>query len=176
MKRKSLLVFTVESILCVKRWAGGRYHGRCLLSQAHICVTDIMAHWCVRVNSSMRRTTRCAASITGPSSEATNSESRSANRQCCWVGCVRFEMPAGRGRKARSVKYEVRIKQVTVNDGVNGELEVTCTVAYGIGTFACVKPVILRLLTNQQVPHCCRLANSSTATLCMPSRWGLACV
>lgn len=66
------------------------------------------------------------------------------------LGCVRFEMPAGRGRKARSVKQEVRVQRVKLNDGAKGELEVTCVVAAEIAAPAGVKPVVWRLLTNRQ--------------------------
>lgn len=55
------------------------------------------------------------------------------------LGCVRFEMPAGRGRKARSVKQEVRVQRVKLNDGAKGELEVTCVVAAEIAAPAGVK-------------------------------------
>jgi hypothetical protein len=65
------------------------------------------------------------------------------------LGHVRFEMPAGRGRKARSVKQEVRVERVTVKDGAKGELEVTCVVATETGAPAGVKPVVWRLLTNR---------------------------
>ena len=66
------------------------------------------------------------------------------------LGCVRFGLPAGRGRKARSVKQEVRLERVKLNDGAQGELEVTCVVAAEIGAPAGVKPVVWRLLTNRE--------------------------
>lgn len=66
------------------------------------------------------------------------------------LGCVRFELPAGRGRKARSVKQEVRVERVKLKDGAKGEMEVTCVVAAEIGAPAGLKPVVWRLLTNRQ--------------------------
>ena len=66
------------------------------------------------------------------------------------LGCVRFELPAGRGRKARSVKQEVRVERVTLKDGAKGQVEVTCVVAAEIEAPAGVKPVVWRLLTNRQ--------------------------
>ncbi|WP_293466053.1 hypothetical protein [Polaromonas sp.] len=41
----------------------------------------------------------------------------------------RFEMPAGRGRKARAVEQEVRARRVLLPDRQGGELEVTCLIA-----------------------------------------------
>jgi hypothetical protein len=65
------------------------------------------------------------------------------------LGCVRFELPAGRGRKARSVKQEVRVERVKLKDGAKGELVVTCVVATKIEAPAGVKPVVWWLLTNR---------------------------
>jgi hypothetical protein len=45
------------------------------------------------------------------------------------LGCVRFELPAGRGRKARSVQQQVRIERVMLKDSAKVELEVTCVMA-----------------------------------------------
>ena len=39
------------------------------------------------------------------------------------LGHVRFDLPAGCGRKARAVKQEVRVERVKLNDGAKGELE-----------------------------------------------------
>lgn len=66
------------------------------------------------------------------------------------LGCVRFELPSGRGRKARVVKQEVRLQRVNLKDGAQGELEVTCIVATEIEAPSGVKPVVWRLLTNRQ--------------------------
>ena len=66
------------------------------------------------------------------------------------LGHVRFELPAGRGRKARSVKQEVRVERVKVKNGAKDPLEVTCVVASEIEAPAGVKPVVWRLLTNRE--------------------------
>jgi hypothetical protein len=66
------------------------------------------------------------------------------------LGCVRFELPAGRGRKARSVQQQVRIERVMLKDSAKVELEVTCVVAAEIDAPAGVKPVVWRLLTNRE--------------------------
>ena len=66
------------------------------------------------------------------------------------LGHVRFDLPAGRGRKARAVKQEVRVERVTLNDGAKGQVQVTCVVAAEIDAPAGVKPVLWRLLTNRQ--------------------------
>ncbi len=66
------------------------------------------------------------------------------------LGHVRFDLPAGRGRKARAVKQEVRVERVTLKDGANGQVQVTCVVAAEINAPAGVKPVLWRLLTNRQ--------------------------
>ena len=66
------------------------------------------------------------------------------------LGHVRFDLPAGRGRKARAVKQEVRVERVTLKDGANGQVQVTCVVAAEIDAPAGVKPVLWRLLTNRQ--------------------------
>ena len=66
------------------------------------------------------------------------------------LGHVHFELPAGRERKARSVKQEVRVERVKLKDGAKGQVEVTCVVAAEIGAPAGVKPVVWRLLTNRE--------------------------
>ena len=60
----------------------------------------------------------------------------------------RFEMPAGRGRKARAVEQEVRARRVLLHDCQGGELEVTCLIVSEVNTPAGAKPVVWRLLTN----------------------------
>ena len=66
------------------------------------------------------------------------------------LGHVCFDLPAGRGRKARAVKQEVRVERVTLKDGAKGQVQVTCVVAAEIDAPAGVKPVLWRLLTNRQ--------------------------
>jgi hypothetical protein len=66
------------------------------------------------------------------------------------LGCVRFELPADRGRKARSVQQQVRIERVMLKDSAKVELEVTCVMAAEIDAPAGVKPVVWRLLTNRE--------------------------
>ena len=65
------------------------------------------------------------------------------------LGRIRFEMPAGRGRKARAVEQEVRAQRVLLPDRQGGELEVTCLIASEINAPAGAKPVVWRLLTNR---------------------------
>ncbi|CDS55245.1 Transposase [Polaromonas sp. CG9_12] len=45
------------------------------------------------------------------------------------LGHIRFEMPAGCGRKARAVEQEVRAQRVMLPDRQGGELEVPCLIA-----------------------------------------------
>ena len=47
------------------------------------------------------------------------------------LGRIRFEMPAGRGRKARAVEQEVRAQRIVLPDRHGGELEVTCLIELG---------------------------------------------
>lgn len=78
------------------------------------------------------------------------------------LGCVRFELPAGRGRKARTVKQELRIERVRLRDDAQGQVEVTCVEAAEIGAPAGIKPVVWRLLTNRQattLAQACELIN-----------------
>jgi IS4 transposase len=65
------------------------------------------------------------------------------------VGCVSFGIPSGRGRKARKVRQEIRLKRVTLSDGQAGTVEVTCLIASEIDVAVGAKPVIWRLLTNR---------------------------
>ncbi len=65
------------------------------------------------------------------------------------LGQVSFEMPRGRGRRARMVTQELRAQQVKLADGHGGTLEVTCIIAQEIGAPAGSKPVLWRLLTNR---------------------------
>lgn len=68
------------------------------------------------------------------------------------LGCIRFDMPAGRGRKARTVKQEVRSQRVVLSDRCDGQVEVTCLIASEIDAPPDAKPVIWRLLSNREVP------------------------
>lgn len=65
------------------------------------------------------------------------------------LGAVVFSMPAGRGRKARTVKQEIRLARVSIGDAKQGEVEVTCLIASEIDPPPGAKPVVWRLLTNR---------------------------
>ena len=65
------------------------------------------------------------------------------------LGQVRFEIPAGRGRKARIVEQELRTQSVTLGDGTGAQLTVTCLIACEINAPEGVTPVLWRLLTNR---------------------------
>ena len=67
------------------------------------------------------------------------------------LGSVRFELPAGRGRKARPVQQSVRAEQVEMGDGAGGQLNVTCVLAEEANPPAGTKPVVWRLLSNRPV-------------------------
>ena len=68
------------------------------------------------------------------------------------LGRICFQMPAGRGRKARQVEQELRVKRVTLPDRQGGSVEVTCLIASEVNPPAGVKPVVWRLLSNREVP------------------------
>ena len=68
------------------------------------------------------------------------------------LGHIRFEMPAGRGRKAREVEQAVRVQSVRLDDRQGGQLEVTCLIASEVNAPAGGKPVVWRLLTNREAP------------------------
>ena len=68
------------------------------------------------------------------------------------LGSVRFELPAGRGRKARPVEQALRAERIELADRQGGTLEVTCLIAAEINAPAGSKPVCWRLLTNRAVP------------------------
>ena len=65
------------------------------------------------------------------------------------LGRIRFDLPAGRGRRARSVEQELRAQRVTLPDRQGGYLDVTCLIAGETNTPADAKPVVWRLLTNR---------------------------
>lgn len=67
------------------------------------------------------------------------------------LGEVVFELPAGRGRKARSVTQRLRAQAIELADGAGGRLTVTCVLAEEIEPPAGAKPVIWRLLSNRAV-------------------------
>jgi hypothetical protein len=71
-------------------------------------------------------------------------------------------VPGGRGRKARTVKQEIRMQRLSLSDGKKkekgdgkekgkekGQIEVTCLVASEINAPAGTQPVVWRLLTNR---------------------------
>ena len=65
------------------------------------------------------------------------------------LGLVNFEMPGGRGCKARQVRQQVRQERVCLSDGKKCHIEVTCLIASEIDAPAGVKPVPWRLLNNR---------------------------
>jgi hypothetical protein len=69
------------------------------------------------------------------------------------LGCVRFEVPPGRGRKARFVKQELRAQRVTLKTGSDAaqRIEMTCLIATEVNAPAGVRPVVWRLLSNRAV-------------------------
>lgn len=67
------------------------------------------------------------------------------------LGSVRFELPAGRGRKARPVQQNIRAEQIEIPDGAGGQLKVTCILAEEVNPPAGSKPVVWRLLSNRPV-------------------------
>jgi hypothetical protein len=67
------------------------------------------------------------------------------------LGEVSFEMPRGRGRRARKVTQEIRAKRVSLSDGRGGTVEATCVFAREMGAPAGSQPVMWRLLTNRSV-------------------------
>lgn len=68
------------------------------------------------------------------------------------LGRVPFEIPAGRGRKARMVEQALRAERVSLPDRQGGTLTLTCLLATEIDAPAGSKPVCWRLLTNRAVP------------------------
>jgi hypothetical protein len=65
------------------------------------------------------------------------------------IGRIRFQMPAGRGRKARMVEQELRVRRVEVPDRQGGRIEVTCLIASEVNVPVGAQPVVWRLLTNR---------------------------
>lgn len=64
-------------------------------------------------------------------------------------GQARFELPAGRGRKARTVVQRIRTECIDISDGAMGSLSVTCVLAQEVDPPVGAKPVIWRLLSNR---------------------------
>ena len=67
------------------------------------------------------------------------------------LGSIAFELPAGRGRKARSVQQEVRAQRLELDDRQGGKLTVTCLIASEVDASQGAKPVVWRLLSNREV-------------------------
>lgn len=67
------------------------------------------------------------------------------------LGEVSFEMPRGRGRRARKVTQEIRAKRIGLCDGQGGTLEVTCVFARELTAPPGSQAVMWRLLTNRTV-------------------------
>ena len=65
------------------------------------------------------------------------------------LGHIRFMLPAGRGRKSRSVEQEIRVQRVQLSDKAKGVIEISCLVASEVNAPAGVKPVVWRLLSNR---------------------------
>lgn len=67
------------------------------------------------------------------------------------LGSIAFELPAGRGRKARSVQQEVRAQRLELDDRQGGKVTVTCLIASEVDAPQGAKPVVWRLLSNREV-------------------------
>ena len=65
------------------------------------------------------------------------------------LGHIRFMLPAGRGRKSRSVEQEIRVQRVQLSDKAKGVIEISCLVASEVNAPAGIKPVVWRLLSNR---------------------------
>lgn len=62
---------------------------------------------------------------------------------------VVFSMPAGRGRKARTVKQEIRLERLSQGDGRQGQIDVICLITSEVDPPPAIQPVVWRLLTNR---------------------------
>jgi len=67
------------------------------------------------------------------------------------LGSVCFDLPAGRGRKARLVKQRIRARCLEFDDTAGGTLPVWCVLAEEIGVPAGSRPVVWRLLSSRPV-------------------------
>lgn len=67
------------------------------------------------------------------------------------LGSVSFEVPGGRGRKARTVCQELRAQRVTLKAGTEAAqpIDMTCLIATEVDAPAGVAPVVWRLLSNR---------------------------
>ena len=69
------------------------------------------------------------------------------------LGRIRFDMPSGRGRKARPVVQELRAQRVVLKTGQPKQptIEMSCVIAHEINAPAGTRPVVWKLLTNRPV-------------------------
>uniref|UniRef100_UPI000AD1B768 IS4 family transposase n=1 Tax=Pseudomonas sp. NBRC 111120 TaxID=1661035 RepID=UPI000AD1B768 len=67
------------------------------------------------------------------------------------LGRIRFMLPAGRGRKSRTVEQDIRVQRISLKGNAKGSIEVTCVIATEINAPEGAKPVQWRLLTNREV-------------------------
>src|SRR6218665_975199 len=69
------------------------------------------------------------------------------------LGRIGFEMPAGRGRKARRVQQELHVQRVMLKApaGAKQDIEVRCLIASEIDAPARARSVVWRLLSNRAV-------------------------
>lgn len=67
------------------------------------------------------------------------------------LGRIRFQLPAGRGRKAREVEQELRAQRIRLSDRQGGHVEVACLIASEVHAPTGVRPVVWRLLTNREI-------------------------
>jgi hypothetical protein len=67
------------------------------------------------------------------------------------LGEVTFTLPAGRGRKARTVRQVLYAQPVRFADGRGGTVSATCLIAQEIDAPLGVTPIVWRLLTNRAV-------------------------
>jgi len=65
------------------------------------------------------------------------------------VGRISLMLPAGRGRKSRTVEQDIRVQRVQLSDRAKGVIEVSCLIASEVNAPQGVKPVVWRLLTNR---------------------------
>ena len=67
------------------------------------------------------------------------------------LGRVRFALPAGRGRAARRVEQELRVRRVALGHGAGEPVEVTCLIAAEVNAPEGAKAIVWRLLSNREV-------------------------
>ena len=93
-------------------------------------------------------------------------------RQCSGVLTERSRIQV-RGRKARSVKQEVRVQRIIVKDSAQGAIDVSCLIATAIDPPAASQPAVWRLLTNRQasiLEQACELIDwyRARCPICLP--------